>query len=37
MRPVTISVQFENEITDRESQEACCQDELFGVKPPVLK
>jgi hypothetical protein len=28
---------LENKITDRESQVACHQDELFGVKQPVVK
>jgi hypothetical protein len=30
------SVQLENEITGRESQWACRQDELIGGKPPVV-
>jgi hypothetical protein len=37
---ITSSVQLENkitEITGRESQEACRQDELIGDKPPVIK
>jgi hypothetical protein len=30
-------VQLENKITGRKSQEACCQKELSGSKPPVAK
>jgi hypothetical protein len=34
---ITASVPIENKITGRESQEACCQDEVIGGKPPVVK
>jgi hypothetical protein len=34
---MTASVQLENEITGRESQGDCRQDELIGGKPPVVK
>jgi hypothetical protein len=37
MRTITASVQLENKITGHESQGACCQNELIGGKPPVLK
>jgi hypothetical protein len=37
IRTITTSVQLENEITGRESQGACRQDELIGGKPPVVK
>jgi hypothetical protein len=37
LRTITASVQLENEITGRESQGACRQDELIGGKPPVVK
>jgi hypothetical protein len=37
IRTITASVQLENEVTGRESQEACREDELIGVKPPVVK
>jgi hypothetical protein len=36
-RIMTASVHFENEITGRESQGACSQDELIGGKQPVAK
>jgi hypothetical protein len=31
------SVQLENKIAGRVSLGACCQDELIGGKPPVIK
>jgi hypothetical protein len=34
---ITASVQLENKITGRESQEACCKDELTEGNPPVVK
>jgi hypothetical protein len=37
IRIITASVQFKNKNTGPESQGACCQDELFGGKPPVVK
>jgi hypothetical protein len=37
MRTMTTSVQLENKMTGRVSQGACCQDELMGGKPPVVK
>jgi hypothetical protein len=37
IRTLIASVQLENKINGRESQEACRQDDLIGGKPPVLK
>jgi hypothetical protein len=37
IRIITAGVQLANKITGRESQGACCQDELTGGKPPVVK
>jgi hypothetical protein len=37
MRTKTASVQMKNKITGRESQGACCQDELMGGKQAVVK
>jgi hypothetical protein len=37
VRTITASVPLENEITGRESQGACHQDELIGGIPPVVK
>jgi hypothetical protein len=37
IRIITPSVQLENKITARDSQEACHQDKLIGGKPPVIK
>jgi hypothetical protein len=37
VRTITASVQLENKNSGRESQGACCQDELIGGKPPVVK
>jgi hypothetical protein len=34
---MTASVQLKKNITGRESQEACHQDELIGGKPSVIK
>jgi hypothetical protein len=38
MRNMTASVQLKKKnIVGRESEGACCQDELIGGKPPVVK
>jgi hypothetical protein len=37
IRTVTATVKLENKITGHESQGTCCQDELTGGKPPVVK
>jgi hypothetical protein len=37
MRTITVSVQLENKITNRDAQGACRQDELIGGKPAVVK
>jgi hypothetical protein len=34
---MTASVQLKKKDTGRESQEACCQNELIGGKPPLVK
>jgi hypothetical protein len=34
---MTASVDLENKITGRETQEACRQDEVIGGKPPVVE
>jgi hypothetical protein len=37
MRTITTSVQLENKFAGRESQGACCQEELIDGKLPVVK
>jgi hypothetical protein len=37
IRTITSSFQLENEITGRETQVACRQNEMIGGKPPVVK
>jgi hypothetical protein len=37
IRTITASVQLENKITGRGSQEACREDELIGGKPLAVK